>query len=1128
MAAELEFILGRACSGKTHALFDRVQAIAGAGAECYIIVADQATFETERELAERLGGGLFYCGVYSWSSLARNVLDGLGERRAYLAPQGKVMLTRRAADACAAKLKVFGRAVNYKGFPAECDEIFRRFKRCGVTPEALAGAADKMPEGTLPAKLKDFALIYGECERLMAERYIDPEDMMNALCERMEGSPLEGAHVFIDGGDTVNEQGYRVFARMLACCKSVTVALAYDDGSRDSALFAPERRVLERMADVAHELGIKYKTTILGNEANGRAPALVHLERELFAHPRRVWQGVPAGLEGYIARDRMDEAAEAAENIRRAAANGMRYRDMAVVVSDLACYAPVIARVFISYGIPYFTDAKRTAAAYPLAELILASLTAAEKGFDADSILRVVKSGYCDITREQAEVFENYLIATGFYGTKLKEPFPEGAPADAEAARAAVMEPLIRFKDALRTGTAAERSRALWQHLEALDVYSKQKALCERLHAEGRFKQEEENAQVLNIVTELLDQLYVILGEGEIGLTRFISVVREGLASYELGVIPTTCDQVLVGNIGRTRARRVKLLQVLGMNEGLFPKRRMDDGVIDDADLKKLSEAGLPIWQTNQMLCESDNYDIYSALSKPSERLILSYPVNAEGESALPCSLYSAIRRIFPQMHVEDGVTHPRLRVGSGMALRSMALKIRRMADSGAPDPDAAPLYAYFSRRTELRSALDNIEDICFFGSSPAPFGEAAAKRLYGSAIYGSASRLETYNRCPFFHFMRYGIGAKEREEHKEKNTDVGTFYHAALEAYTRYVADNELDWAELTDERIYEILRTVMPPLMAEYKGGILYETARQRARLVGMLDTIRTTCCAMTRQIARGKFRPSGSEVRFGTAEAAFPPLKITLENGVTFYIGGIIDRIDTFNEQASNGVSAAHSRIIDYKTGGKGFDFAELAAGLQLQLPLYAAAVAAAEAAGASAGLNAAANAMPEGGALAGRGRFGDTVGMYYMPIKDMPPDEAASEGEKAFREELMDDFRLSGVSLRDAEIIAATDTFDKRSSVISARYDKNGDITGTGMVDRAEYDLVIEDAKRIAAKTLQSIMQGHAEVSPYRRGASGKNACRYCPYSSVCRFDPDPGSDKYRRIGYLGADGYFERR
>ena len=931
-----------------------------------------------------------------------------------------------------------------------------------------------------------------------------------ALLELLPDSELAGAHIFIDGARTMNEQCCRIFEAMLSHCAGVTVTFTIGEG-RDRRLFEPEKRMLERLTDIAAKAGISPKISALPDRSEGRAPALEHIEKQLFAHPAAKFEGEPEGVDCFVAKDRQDEVAEAAQTIRLAAANGMRYRDMAVVISDPAAYAPVVERVFKAYGIPYFTDAKRPVSAYPAARLILSGLTAAQKGFDAESVLGVLKTGYCSVTREDAERFENFLIATGIFGSRLLEPF-ENAPEGVERARLAVMQPLIRLKNGVHVGSAAQRTRAIYEFMAELGVYEKQKELCRSLHEAGSYKQEEENARVLNVVHELLDQLYVILGDGEIGLARFISVVKEGLDSYDVGVIPTTCDQVLVGDVGRTAFGRVRLMQVLGMSEGLFPARHVNDGVIDDGDLKAISDLGLAVWHNSDQLCRKDELDIYTALSRPTERLRLYYPISAGGELTPPCAVYNRIVSMFPGIRVENSVDGHGLRSDRELALKQLAASLRRMADSGEPDEGAKPLYAYFSADASGRRRIESIESICFDDGSPEPFGRESAEKLYGSSLYGSASRLETFNRCPFGHFMRYGMEAKERVEHKEKNTDVGTFYHAAIEAYTRYVVDNGLDWAGLDDEAVFSALRLIMPPLMRSYKDGLLYETARNRVRLVGLMETVRATCCAITRQIAKGAFRPSGTEVRFGSTESVFPPLRITA-NGTTFYISGIIDRIDTWRDE--NG--GAHSRIIDYKTGGKNFDYAELRAGLQLQLPLYAAAVAVAS------GLE---SELIEAG---------DTVGMYYMPVRSVAAEDAEdtvsggvpTDRAPELREKLIKKFALSGVTLGEAEIVCAAEDFEKSATVFSSvRYNSAGDIVGSGVVSRREYESLIADAERIAAGTIDGIMQGRAEVSPSQK-QYGRKACDYCPYGDICRFDPDPGRDKYRLIRTLGADGYFRR-
>ncbi|MBO6060928.1 MAG: PD-(D/E)XK nuclease family protein, partial [Clostridia bacterium] len=1076
MRAELEFITGRAGSGKTEALFSRIagRIKEGAEKECILIVPEQATFETEKRLSEYLSGGLFGVTVTSWSGLARKSLDALGDRRAYLSPQGRVMLMRRSAEACAGKLTVFSRSAASSGFPAEMDGLIAKFKRCGMDPEAMRAAADKLP-GELPLKEKlyDIALVFEDQERRCAERYIDPEDMMNELLRRLPESPLAGAHVFIDGADTLHDQAYPLFSAMLRHASSVTAAIELDSVSRDRALFAPSAAALYRLEELAKEAGVTPRYAYLGGRKRPGTPAILHLEKELFALPARAFPCEPEGLEIVMTRDREDEVEECAEAIRRAVSEGLRYRDISVTVSDLAGYAGVVSRVFSKYGIPYFTDVKRTLLTHPTAQMLLCALRACESGFAPEHVLGLVKSGCAQLTPEEAERFENHLLAKGYFGSRLREPFT-GESEPFEDIRRRVMEPLTELHAGLLRETCENRARAIHGFMERLQVYEKQEALCSELHEKGMLREEEENAQVFNTVLEVLDQLFVIMGDETIGLSKFISVLKEGLAAYEVGVIPTTADQVLVGSMDRTRSREVRRLFVLGMNDGLFPRPRTDDGVIDDGDLARLRESGVSLWRTSASLAEGDLLTVYSALSKATERITFSYPAfipsAGEDSSAAPCRLISNVKRIFPNISVTDLSLAPGPRSNERLAFASLARRLRRAVDTGETDEETAPLFAYFSRSPEYRAELRRICSELHYARETPDFGRELALKLYGKSGSGSASRLEAFNRCPFMHFARYGLCAKERDERSQKVTDRGSFFHAAIEAYVKYVTESGLDWGTIDDEKTREILREIVPPIMNE-GGYLLFDTARQRAQLSGLVDSVIFTCCAVTRHIARGSFRPFGCEVGFGRPGSLFPALKVETASGVTFSISGIIDRIDSFES-----ASGPRSRIIDYKSGGKDFNLGELEAGIQLQLPLYAAAINAAQ-----------------------------TVGMYYMPISDIAvTTDENGEAVKELTEELLKKFRLSGLSLRDEEVLYATEPFEKSSTVISAKYNKEGEATGAGLVSEDEYSLVVEAARKRAAATLERIYEGVAAVSPYENAHKKlDNACRFCPYGDICR-------------------------
>ncbi|MCR5611394.1 MAG: exodeoxyribonuclease V subunit gamma [Clostridiales bacterium] len=1099
MGSRLEFIIGRAGTGKTEELYSRIAALkaADAAAECFVIVPEQATFETEKGLSERLSGGLFGCTVTSWKDAARRTLDLVGEKRAFLSSEGRIMLVRRAVDKVLKELTVFKKSAAHRGFPIECDTLIAKFKRCSFTSDDVFRAAECFFDGEpLKAKLRDIGTIFAELEEKLEGMYLDSEDMMRELVNRMGESPLKDAHIFIDGGDTVHEYVYPVFRALLTNAADVTVAMTLDTRSRDRELFKEDAFIFERLVSIAEETGTAYTVTGLTERKRPGTDAVRHLERELFTPDPAPFNGEPEGLGIFVAPGRLDEVAEAAERIR-AAAGRMKYSDMAVIVSDMAGYAPIIQRIFPTYNIPYFADESRSLVTHPAARLILSALTAAESGFEARDVLEAVKTGYFDLTPDEAELFENCLLKTGISGKRLLEPFDE-ENAEYEDVRLRIMTPLSAFKEALGDQSCESRTRAIHAFMESLDLYGKQKELCLTLHGEGRYREENENAQVVNTILEVLDQLFVIMGGETVGMKRFINVVREGFEAYGVGMIPSTVNQVLVGSYDRTRSREVRLLIVLGMNDGLFPKPRKDDGVIDDSDLRLLKSKGFELWRSSESLSASDAAAVYQALSKATEEIVFSYPVRITGASRLdkpaePCRLIQSLKKAFPLIPVRDGVFSDRTGSNEELAFMALSRKLRAMADSGAPDPEAAELVSWFRSRREYRPMLDAITDGLLERNGPAPLGKELASRLYGRLMYGSSTRLEAFNGCPFRHFLEFGLRAEEREERREKKTNLGSFYHEALEAYVRYVMDSDIDWKEIDDEKTFAILREIIPPLISKKGGHLLLDTARQRANIPRAIETVKYTCCAVTRHIQRGSFRPEGCEVTFGRADSVFPPLRIEAD-GAVFYISGVIDRIDRSGDM---------SRIIDYKSNGKDFDYAALMNGLQLQLPLYAAAIDSSE-----------------------------TVGMYYMPVKDIAPAmDDSGEVKKELTDELMKNFALNGIMLKDAEVIEATDELSSGSAVAAGmKVSKDGTVSGDALVSADEFEYAVSFAKRKAANTLSSILDGEIAISPAKlKTPKGERiSCKLCAFADVCLYDPELNPGRAREILPVKADTFFKRQ
>ena len=230
---------------------------------------------------------------------------------------------------------------------------------------------------------------------------------------------------------------------------------------------------------------------------------------------------------------------------------------------------------------------------------------------------------------------------------------------------------------------------------------------------------------------------------------------------------------------------------------------------------------------------------------------------------------------------------------------------------------------------------------------------------MYGPAPSMSASRLEQFNRCPFAHYLKYGIKAKERPESKEEAADAGTFLHDALDGFLKLVKERDLNWAALTDADADRLVDEVMPELVATHNDGIFLRDVRLREALFLRIESVKKCARSIVKQMQAGSYLPYETELAFGP-DCPFPPLLLRTDDGRTVKLYGRIDRVDRSRD--------GFYRVIDYKMGDRKFDPAKIEAGLSLQLPLYLAAV---------------------------EGLDGQMGGMYYMPLSLPAPKEGEEQ-------------------------------------------------------------------------------------------------------------------------------------
>ena len=145
---------------------------------------------------------------------------------------------------------------------------------------------------------------------------------------------------------------------------------------------------------------------------------------------------------------------------------------------------------------------------------------------------------------------------------------------------------------------------------------------------------------------DLFDKLVDLLGDEELPLREYAQILDAGFAEARVGVIPPGVDEVMAGDMERTRLKDVKVLFFLGVNEGSVPKSSSRAGILSDMEREELRKAGLELAPGAREQAYIQRFYLYLNLTKPSERLYVSYSLlDGAGRSLRPSYFVSVLKK---------------------------------------------------------------------------------------------------------------------------------------------------------------------------------------------------------------------------------------------------------------------------------------------------------------------------------------------------------------------------------------------------------------------------------------------------------------------------------------------------
>ncbi len=1094
------FIYGVSGSGKSTHIQKCIQDDIKAGRRVYLIVPEQQTYVTERHYTALLppAAQLSFevVNFTRLANIARRRYGGLCYN--YIDHGTKALLMWRTIGELAPLLEEYGAAA---GSPARLPSLtdmmlstIGELKAAAITPTALENAAKKLPsDSSLYRRLRDIALIWTTYQNLVDQDYDDTADDLSALAAMLEQHDLfSDVYVYIDSFTSYTEQEYNIISMIMRQSPKVTVAVGCEAPGSPRVHFASIDHAAAKLRRMAQSRGETVEV-LLGHNRRATSDDLVLLEGQLWQTPKSLPAPAPKprSISVVKAQTPYSEAEAAASCICGALREGMRCRDIAVIMRDATAWQGIVDAVFDKFGIPYFISEQTRITSKPLFKLLMSALAIKNRNWRQSDVISLLKTGLCGIDDRDCDIFEDYCATWNITGARFLDSVwsmnPDGYEenvsdrakeilARANAVRQRLVSPLLTLFTQLDAADSyAEMCRALYSYTEEMGVRGALDDLAARESAAGDPRAAEDALRLYSIYVDSLDKVASVLHDMDPDTVTLESALRMIFDNANVGALPTRHDEVTIGSASLLRADDPRLVVVMGACEGEFPAELHEGGAFSYADRARLEGLGLEISADPGLDSADELLFAYRALTAPSERLMVSYSATgSDGSHRNPSRIIDELKNIFPGIAIVD---HDKLSPLTRIQTPETALEyLSALGDT----PEAALLRASLAQNDAIADRLEALD--IPVADRVARVSERTGQALFGERMSISQSRLESFVLCPFRYYCDYVLGLRESGRADFSYSAVGTFIHYVMENFMRRaMGENGFD-PELDDKAASYLADEIIDA----YSKRLIPSDDERHSRMTFLISKLRRIALVLIYNIMEefrhSLFRPSFFELNMDGSDPALSAAEFGTGNGDSIRLRGVVDRVDLFHRDGD-----VYVRVIDYKTGSKEYSPEDVAEGIGLQLLLYLFAL-----------CNTKDDKFRRAVGCGEGGRILPAGAMYLsanLPV--ITVDEAISPDE--IRRRAVAELKRSGPLLDDQSVLLA----------MNDKLDPN--FLGTPKSSRSaakDYKLSLDGFEALCGEienTLGSIRDqmraGNASATPRKR--KGSSPCDFCSYSTVCR-------------------------
>lgn len=1144
MEKMVEIVFSRQNHEIENEIFERAIASYQSGEEVYLLVPEQFTLQNEIELMQRLGGGaVSNIRIISFQRLALETLSSVGGlKRKYIDSMGKTMVLKNILYRHQEKLKLYAGSIAKEGFVDALLRQLAELKRSRIDSDMLREYAEKLKDSELLSqKLTELAFIQELVEEKLADKYVDNDDRLGQLAEAPALPNLASKHILIYSFLDFTAVEKQILKNMMHHARKMTIGLCLDRQSvrdKEEMVFTSTEQTLFWLKETASEEGIPLRLEMLENKEYASRD-LQFLGEQLFRVISKEYPEESQNIHLFAAHSLDDEIHHIAIQISKMVVEeNYRYRDLMVVAGDLQAYGSTIKQVFELYKIPFFIDEKRSIINSPIVKVIIAAMNLLNGEFTVENIMVFLKNDIRYMGHQVSNLyhFENYILAKKlkrkmfledryFDFASLKEGLSDermdieisenqnqinledfaseqslgkDAPVDSKdtvtdqesedrmmmsAVEKIRAELLDLFSGPMKAvegqQDAAFFGELLYKLLEKQGMVEKIQQLLDDLRKDHLLDEANENGQIWNIFVRIIEQAAEIFGDEKMTFSTYRDLVIQAIQSHRLAVIPPSQDQVVVGDVERSRSSRKKVVFICGMNSGSIPSGYKDSGILTQSEKHILDQSGMSLPSEREHVDANEQLMLYLLFTRATEKLFLSY---SSENAKLPSALVGEIQKIFPDLPIKTPRDCSAIELVSmpKPTIHQMAREIKKMSKGEQVDPLWQEALNYYRSNATTRQMTQSALDGIFYDNRKMRI--QSAQHLYPTPMKLSTTRLRTYEECPFKHFVKYGLRAKERKEYSIEPSEMGLVLHKTVEEVVRLLKNEPQQIATISQEEmdrlVEEYFESATHHLLKEYDLA----ESRNQFMLKRLKKTAKKIAITSVEHLREGEFQLFAQEAVFDENQD-IPPIIIQV-NGHEIKLTGTIDRIDVLQEDGRS-----YIKVIDYKTSNKEFSLSDAYNGLDIQLLVYL-------------------SAAMQSKKLVKDERF--PGGVFYFPVTD-PIIETQERSKEELQHLIKSHIKMDGLVLNEAAVLQGLDRELAQNSKSDVFHS-----TPKHRLSKRQFDALMAHVHSNIARSLQEILEGEISAYPIiQNGNKEAVGCRFCRYAGICRFEEELG-DSYRPL------------